>query len=147
LEHENAAVRTHARELLSKIHLMKEVISSQQDYARGIEISEPVDLREVVEDALRIQRPALERHGVQVTTSFGPAAPVHGQRLKLLHVLINLLKNANEAMRDLPDDRRRIAVSLATDLDHAVLLRVTDVGEGIAQAVQPKIFAHGFTTK
>lgn len=147
LESENATLRDETRDLLAKVHLMKDVIASQQDYARGIEVMEPVDLVEVIDDALRIQKMSLDRHEVAITKKLAPTPLVRGQRLKLLHVLMNLIKNAKEAMSETPSSHRRLTLELGRGADDSVELRVVDVGHGIAEATKQKMFAHGFTTK
>src|SRR5262249_49840676 len=98
---ENATLRGHVRELLVKMQLMKQVIASQQDYARGVEVREPIDLAEVIVDSLHVSQAGLIRSGIEVQTEVAAAPHIAGQRLKLLHVLINLIKNAKEAMIDM----------------------------------------------
>ena len=59
--------------------------------------------------------------------------------------LINLMRNAIEALRDAPDGR--IALSAMRDLDGRVVIAVADNGPGIAPDQREKVFVPFFTTK
>ncbi|MCP4756704.1 MAG: ATP-binding protein [Proteobacteria bacterium] len=63
-----------------------------------------------------------------------------------MHVLINLIENAVEAMSETPEDQRQLTLSLYCD-DESVTIEVGDRGEGISEEAQKKIFVHGYTTK
>ncbi|HEU4405740.1 MAG TPA: sensor histidine kinase, partial [Polyangiaceae bacterium] len=134
------------RDLLRKAHLMKDAIAAQQAYARGSDFVEPVDVGRVVDDVLQLQKTSLDRLGVRVVRRIPEGSVLRAQRSKLTHVLINLVKNAREAMEDTPADNRVITLELV-DGGEAVRLDVSDEGVGIRAADLTKIFTHGFTTK
>ncbi|HEU4413033.1 MAG TPA: sensor histidine kinase, partial [Polyangiaceae bacterium] len=134
------------RDLLRKAHLMKDAIAAQQAYARGSDFVEPVDVGRVVDDVLQLQRASLERHGVSVVSRVPEGSVLRAQRSKLTHVLINLVKNAREAVNDLPPERRVVTLDLV-DGEGTACLRVSDEGVGICPEDLTKIFTHGFSTK
>jgi signal transduction histidine kinase len=90
---------------------------------------------------------ALDRHGVQIVTRFEAVPPVRAQRMKLGHVLINLLKNAKEAMADLDREQKAVTVEVNSTSEGGAQIRIIDTGAGIAPEDIPKLFRHGFTTK
>src|SRR5262249_44786490 len=73
--------------------------------------------------------------------------PVRGDKVELQQVVLNLLLNAFEAMKDCPADQREISVRAA--LDGANLLRVVvrDRGTGMSSENLDKIFQPFYTTK
>ncbi|HYD42520.1 MAG TPA: substrate-binding domain-containing protein [Anaeromyxobacter sp.] len=145
---EQDVIRGEAVSLQNQVALIRETVLALQSYARqGDDLPlEPVDLSEVMETALRIQAPSLVRHGIRVHRSHPPLPTLESQRSKLLHVLVNVVKNAAEAMRAVPEERRVLTVRGRLD-EGAVTLVFADEGEGIPQENLPRIFSYGFTTK
>jgi DNA-binding LacI/PurR family transcriptional regulator/signal transduction histidine kinase len=149
LGRERDAIGSEGREMLDKVKLIRDTVKTLQEYARSerdLVLREPIDLREVVETALKLQDSTLSRHGVRVVRDLAPVPPVEVQRSKLVHVLVNLVKNRIEAMRATSADSRLLTVQLR-DGAGGVELRVRDEGEGIPEADLMRIFAYGFTTK
>jgi len=148
LEGERLRIQAEARELTGKTALIRETVRGLQEYARGerdAQQLEPLELAAVAEAALRIQEPALVRYGVEVVRRFLPARQVHAHRAKLVHVLVNLVKNAVEAMRTTPGGRR-LSLEIVQE-DGTALVRVQDNGEGIRPEHLEQLFTYGFTTK
>ena len=150
LTQELERVQAEASELLDRTSLIRDSIRALQDHARGGHdqlLRERVDLADLVLAAIEIQRPHLERNRVQIRQELGELPAVVAPRSKLVHVLVNLIKNAVEAMAALPEDARRLTLRGAREPEGGVRLDVTDAGEGIAPEHLPQIFAYGFTTK
>jgi len=103
---------------------------------------------ELVEDAVRMNAAAFDRHGIDLVREYAEnIPPVCVDRHKVLQILINLLRNAKYAMdeRGEPDKRLVVRVGMA-DTDR-VKITVADNGVGIAPDHLTRIFNHGFTTK
>jgi len=64
----------------------------------------------------------------------------------LVTVLGNLIENALEEVKQMPDDRREIAISF-TDIGHEVVIEVDDAGRGIHEEAEAHLFEQGFSTK
>jgi len=105
---------------------------------------QPLALSEAVHELIEFlrfqQSGALERLGVRIVAE--PWA--NASRVKLQQVLINLLKNAEDAVRDRPDGH--IAVELSADADKAVI-SVADNGCGMTPDVAARVWEPFFTTK
>lgn len=107
----------------------------------------PVDLNEVVADALGFVRAECARRKVAVKTQLATDLPlVRGDKVHLQQILLNLLLNGMDAMAETIDDRN-LTVSTAWDENGNVSVAVSDVGSGIRPDRLPRLFAPFFTTK
>jgi signal transduction histidine kinase len=131
--------------LKSKVHLINTVISAQQQYASGRFLTERADITQVVDEILAMQAHALSKSGVRVVKHVAPVEGVPIQRTKLAHVLLNLLKNAEEAMAATATEHRVLTIEVGGGAQP--FIRVGDAGEGISADNLVKLFQHGFTTK
>jgi len=105
----------------------------------------PLDLNDLIERTLRLRAYALRAAGVEVELALDPARPVVlGDEAKLQQVLLNVLLNAEHAMRDAAE--RRLTVATRRERGR-VVVSVADTGAGIAPDVLPRIFEPFFTTK
>ena len=81
------------------IEHIKEIVAMQQSYAKVSGVFENLAVSTLVEDALRMNAAAFDRHGIELVREFGQNLPtVRVDRHKVLQILINLLRNAKYAM-------------------------------------------------
>ena len=110
----------------------------------------PCNLAQVVSDAALLVGPELRRHGVVLELLLETKLPqVLADRVQLLQVVLNLLVNAIEAMREVPRERRRlICRSLVEQRDDGPLavVAVEDSGVGF-RGSQTRLFDAFYTTK
>jgi PAS domain S-box-containing protein len=119
--------------------------------ARSPLAHEPCDLTGVIRDVLPLIGPEIERLGILLQTSLAPdLPPVMGDRIQLQQVLLNLLLNAAEAMREIPPLRRGMVVRATADhRDDGpwAIVAVEDAGVGFGEAEAPRLFEAFYTTK
>ncbi|EAU64704.1 ATP-binding protein [Stigmatella aurantiaca] len=125
------------------------IVNLQQRYARtSHHLHEQVDLRALVEDALRINQAALGRHSVKVERLLADIPSVLTEKHKVLLILVNLISNAKYALDAMPEAERRLSVRIERPLsDGFICIEVKDNGVGIAPELLTRIFQHGFTTR
>lgn len=107
-------------------------------------LRERLDLATVVDQALLLLEPRLHEEHVDCVLQLSRPAWVRGDAIRLEQVLINLLRNALDAMRGRPPARMEIRIE---PLDGQWRLSVVDTGEGIAPENLNNIFDPFFTTK
>ncbi|PCK90209.1 sensor histidine kinase [Pseudomonas viridiflava] len=107
-------------------------------------LRERLDLATVVDQALLLLEPRLHEEHVDCVLQLSRPAWVRGDAIRLEQVLINLLRNALDAMRGRPPARLEIRIE---PLDGQWRLSVVDTGEGIAPENLNSIFDPFFTTK
>ena len=74
-------------------------------------------------------------------------APVSGDRVQLQQVMLNLIRNASDAMTDVDDRPRDLLIRTQADPDDQVRLSVTDAGIGFRPDCANKLFDAFYTTK
>jgi two-component system C4-dicarboxylate transport sensor histidine kinase DctB len=125
------------------IERMGAITRQLKSYARkGGEAFEPVDIRSCLSAALSMMEPQLKARVVQITRNL-PRKPVMvmADRLRLEQVIINLLRNALDATKEIKNPR----IDLTVTVDQAVRLTVGDNGHGISDLTN--LFEPFYTTK
>jgi PAS domain S-box-containing protein len=105
------------------------------------------DLNEAINEVILLGRSAIIKNGVSVQTRLSERLfPVHGDRVQLQQVILNLLLNAVEAMGSVEAPPRDLLIS--TKQDHTdVLVAVRDSGPGIDPSHLERVFDAFYTTK
>ena len=108
---------------------------------------EHLDLNETINEAIVLARNAIIRNFISVQTRFADGLfPVHGDRIELQQVVLNLIINAVEAMGSVEAGARELLIS--TEQDHTgVRVAVRDSGPGIDQEHLERVFDAFYTTK
>jgi signal transduction histidine kinase len=132
--------------LRQNIDHIKEIVAMQQTFATASGVEECVDVRELLEDSLRMNLSSLSRHGVEVIREIGEAPLLMLDKHKVLQILVNLVSNARHACDDSGRTDKRLTIRM-TSGDGRVRLSVTDNGTGIPAENLTQIFNHGFTTR
>jgi two-component system NtrC family sensor kinase len=107
-----------------------------------------VDLNQVVQEAAELLGYELRTSGVEMQFRLADTLPIlHADGHQLHQVVVNLIANAQQAMRQTPPPRR-ITITTAHDAGALrVRLAIADTGPGIPAEVRAKIFEPFFTTK
>jgi two-component system sensor kinase FixL len=114
--------------------------------ARGESDRQPEDLRKLVEEAAALALVGAKETGVRVTFSFAPeAGMVQVDKIQIQQVLLNLLRNAVEAMQDVR--KRELEISTRLIGDGMAEISVTDTGPGIAPEIAARLFQPFTTSK
>jgi signal transduction histidine kinase len=147
LEGETERNRAELELLQRNIDHIKDIVSMQQSYARMSGVIETLDVTELVEDALRMNESALDRHGVRLVRDYSRGIPpILAERHKILQILINIIRNAKYACDEGAPAVKQITISIKADAD-SVLIEIKDNGIGIPPENLCRIFNHGFTTR
>ena len=144
-EHED--LKAEASSVLTRVDHIKQIVASQQSFAKQGGATEQLAPVGLFDEALQIQESAFNRHHIQAFRENRTDKWVVGDRHRALQILINLLGNAKAAMSNLPLDQRRLVLRVEDGANGRVRLSVVDSGCGIPKDNLAKIFQHGFTTK
>jgi signal transduction histidine kinase len=110
--------------------------------------AEPVDLNEATREVITLLRSELQRSQVILQAELSDDLPsVIGDRVQLQQVILNLLRNASDAMNDVDDRPRELVIRTARDEDDRVRLTVRDTGVGFDPQAVDRLFDAFYTTK
>ncbi|MHC5022999.1 MAG: sensor histidine kinase [Planctomycetota bacterium] len=146
---EQSSIGDEIRSLTQNINHIKDIISMQQSYARVAGVIDSVPVREMIDEALRLNESSLKRHRVQVKLDLRAVPDIKTDKHKVLQVLVNLISNAKDAVTENAEDDRVVRLRLFQPDDDPgqVVIEVNDNGHGISPENITQIFKHGFTTK
>ncbi len=127
------------------------IIRQVHDFVRKSEPKRvPCDLAEIIDDSIGFIEPEARKRGIRIVREIQGMRPeLMLDQVMLEQVLLNLMRNAIEAMSgiaDLPAERRLLTVKLA-QRDGQMEIRVIDRGPGIPAETQKKLFTPFFSTK
>jgi len=109
---------------------------------------EPVQVRRIVDDLLLMLQSVLLESGVQVKVRIAPGLPeLQADPVQLQQVMLNLVINALDAMREQLHRDRILTISVTAEVQEGVLFSVSDTGPGISPSLEGKIFDALFSTK
>jgi signal transduction histidine kinase len=126
-----------------------DVIKGLRALARksGLELTN-VDINDAIREVLVLLRGEMERGTIVLHVDlFDVEMPVSGDRVQLQQVLLNLIRNAMEAMSGVMDRPRILRISSAITDAGEVLVAVEDAGTGLSPDAADRIFEPLFTTK
>ncbi|MBL8173209.1 MAG: HAMP domain-containing histidine kinase [Bryobacterales bacterium] len=145
---ERQSMLLEVEQLRKHVGHIRDIVDTQQSYARVPAGLGPVDLRQTMEDAVRIAAPGLESAGIVIAREYQPVPLLLTQRNQVLHILLNLLRNARQAVESCPEARPpRIHLGIRLHGEDRVRLQVRDNGIGLSARHLTLLFSHGFTTK
>lgn len=107
----------------------------------------PCDLAEIIDDSIGFMESFARKRGVRVNRKIQGGRPeLMADQVMLEQVLMNLMRNAIEAMSEAPAAQRRLLITLER-CDQHMEIRVIDQGPGIPPDVQEKLFTPFLSTK
>jgi PAS domain S-box-containing protein len=106
------------------------------------------DFNEAVKEVIVLAHGAITKNDVSVQTRFAEGLlPVHGDRVQLQQVVLNLILNAVDAMGSFDAGERKLLVSIEQSQTNGILATVRDTGPGIAPEHRERVFETFYTTK
>ena len=103
-----------------------------------------VPLASIIKEALILTEAKASRYSIMINTDLNTEGFIWCDEIEIEQVLINLINNAIDAVRDKADKWVRVEL---LDRDQSVVLKVSDSGRGIPPEVRKKLFQPFFTTK
>jgi PAS domain S-box-containing protein len=138
--------RDAASRMVSNVMRASDIIDRVRAlYTRATPMQELVDLNEVIEDMIDLLHNTASRISVAIRTDLDPDLPgITADRVQLQQVLMNLMLNGIEAMKDTGGE---LGLTSRATRDGDVVISVSDAGIGLPQHESERIFEAFFTTK
>ena len=135
--------KQHIEKVIGEVRRLNRVISEFLEFARPAPPQlQPTALAPLVADAAFLLAPEMEKAGIQYEMDVAADLEAYIDGAKIERVLINLMKNAVQAMRD----GGHLSVRAAAE-GGEVIVEVADDGPGMSEEVRSRLFEPFFTTK
>jgi len=128
---------TRAAEIISRTRLL---------FRKSTPERELVDVNEVIREMIVLLHSEATRYSISVRTELADLPQVMGDRVQLQQVLMNLMTNGIDAMKDVDGTRELIICSQQAE-DGQLMVSVSDTGVGLPPEQAGQIFNAFFTTK
>ena len=137
-------IKAYSQIIMQEVDRLNHVLGDTLDFTRNVDaLFGPVNLNEIVENAVQLMQERFGRSSILCETSLDPQMPVcHYDGPQLSQVLINLMKNGAEAMHEGGVLQINTRVQ-----EESCILEVADTGCGIPQKNVEHIFEAFYTTK
>jgi PAS domain S-box-containing protein len=141
-EAREAAARTvkdarRAAEIIARTRLLFKKASPQSDL---------VDVNEIIQEMIVLFRNEATRYSISVRTELADVPQVVGDRVQLQQVLMNVVANGIDAMKEV-DGTRELAIKSQKAENGQLLISISDTGVGLPRQQVDQIFNAFFTTK
>ena len=138
------AIHTQARDIIEAVKRTSAICRDLTSYSRRASLRQDclISINGKLDEALKIARYAVALQDIEIRKLYQPDVVVKGNPDELLHVFVNLITNAVQAMADQGTLTLETAVTAGT-----TQVRVSDTGSGIPPELLDRIFEPFFTTK
>ena len=147
LSEEKTEVVKELENLTSKIDHVKTIVATQQSFAGVCGVTEIFDVAAAVDDALKLNSAAFDRHRIKICRDYEAIPNVELDKQKLLQILVNLVKNGKDALLAVERHDKHLTFRTRRKGKDRLQIAVCDNGSGVLPENLVRIFSHGFTTK
>lgn len=147
-EFDRAVAQSHVQKITNTVHKIAKIIKGLRTISRDPSAEEPVifGLNEVISETIEICEKRFQTHGIRLMrTGILPLQTnVWGRPVQLGQVLLNLLNNAFDAVKNCPEKWVELR---CTVFGKTVKIEVIDSGAKVSEEIQERLFHPFFTTK
>jgi len=129
---------TRAAEIIARVRMI---------FKKGVAQRELVDVNELIREMIILLRNEISRHSISVRTELVETLPqIMGDRVQLQQVMMNLMMNSIDAMKDV-DGTRELTINSRSAESEQLIVSVSDTGVGLPSQQADQIFNAFFSTK
>ncbi|WP_455755491.1 PAS domain-containing sensor histidine kinase [Sulfurimonas sp.] len=139
-------LKSGAEDIVYQTQELSKTIDDFRNFFRPGKVSEEVFIEDVFFEAIGVIGKSLENNNIELITEFKGSKKITTYSRELMQVIINILKNAKEALVDNKQDAKKISVLLQEEATN-ISISICDNAGGIKDDVVDKIFDPYFSTK
>ena len=145
---ERTTLLQEIEQLLQNVEHIKQIISAQQSLARAGGVVERAIVAELIEQAVALAFSPSDYERITIVRRYQDLPPLQIDKHQVLQILINLIRNALEAMKSNSEVPSILTIGLELEEESTLVkIIVTDTGVGIIPDHLQRMFQQGFTTK
>jgi len=130
---------SRAAEVIARIRAMVRKAPSRRDW---------LDINDTLMEVIALVRREIQRNGISLRTELAFDLPhLHGDRIQLQQVILNLIVNAIDALKGVAPRERELVVTTAWSVPGGIAVTVRDTGSGLDAAALDRLFDAFYTTK
>jgi NO-binding membrane sensor protein with MHYT domain len=142
---EQKAIGKEMEVLTDNVNTIKEIIMTEQDLSKMDDATQTVAINRLLDEALLITG-FTYKMDIAVEKNYTKIKPIKINKVKLLQALINILRNAKDAVNE-SSNKDKIILIETEIIKNKVFIKISDNGIGIEPKNLNKLFIYGFTTK
>lgn len=139
-------INTMSSKSMEQINYMSQTIDDFRNFFSVTKEKKLFSLSHSISNAIEIFVPEMKKNGIECEVNIDEKINVYGLKNEFSQVLLNLLKNARDALLEHHSKDPRILVTAESD-DNEVKISIADNGGGISETIIDRIFDPYFTTK
>jgi two-component system sensor histidine kinase TtrS len=146
---ENNKIRENLETIEGQAERAGNVVRRVKTFAKKKEPNrDTIDISDLVREVLAFVDSDIRNNGIIVSIELSDRAPpVLADRVQIEQVLVNLIRNAIEAMAEVEQHKRNLAIEISQESDAMIKFTVRDTGKGLTPEVRKHLFDPFFTTK
>jgi signal transduction histidine kinase len=133
-------------QLQERVNHLKDIVTTQQNYAKMRGKVETLKVADLVEDALKMSMGMTTHEGIRIRKEYDEETAIRTSKTTVLQILVNLIGNAKQACDVSGREEKSLTIRAGNGGDR-VRISVSDNGVGIPPENLDRIFTYGFTTK
>jgi len=139
-----------------QIYRIEDFIHLQSQYTQITPINELMDINRLLKDIIKMQHDLFSQEHIKCTMDLQAVPDISAEKHKLLQIFMNLVKNACEAMENIPIEQRKLDISTrllspAQEVSDAekeyIQVCIQDQGTGFKTEDQVRVFSPGYSNK
>lgn len=146
-EVEKKLISSETASLVKNIQHIKDIISTQQSLNKISEMEQVILIDEVINESLLIIGLDNSQQNITIERKYAKIKPFMIDKVKLLQILVNVLRNAKEAVNASPKVTKEIIIKTVYLDKNRIVIHIIDNGVGVLAKDLKKVFIYGFTTK
>jgi PAS domain S-box-containing protein len=143
---ESEALKIDVTDIIEQTKHLSQTIDDFRNFFKPNKIKDEVLIEDVYMEALKVIGKSLENNNIEIESNFNSDTLISIYSRELLQVIINILKNAKEALVDNRETDRKILSTIIENNDK-ILITICDNAGGIKKDIQERIFEPYFSTK
>ncbi len=143
---EEESLKSNSIDILAQTQELSKTIDDFRNFFKPEQSAGNILLKDVLKDALSVMGKSLENNNIFVNIDTDNETEIKTFSRELMQVLINMLKNAKEALIENEVDDKKISISVKENQD-GINIKICDNGGGIKEEIIEQIFNPYFTTK